>query len=126
MSPRTVDYYTQLGLLREAARSPGKHRLYSDEAVQIIRIVKELQKQHFTLEEICRLLVCKENGDFFTKAVNIRRNLDNLQKEVTELYPVLKSNGSDQQIKVVSQELVTKALQIVQALMLLLGDPSML
>lgn len=123
VSPRTIDYYTQIGLIHEAARSPGKHRLYSTESLKAIRIVKELQKQHYSLEEICHLFSGRENGDLFKKIVAVRQHLDSLQKEVAELYPAIRLCGADEQVRVVSRELMNKGAQVLQALMVLLGEP---
>lgn len=122
VSPRTIDYYTQLGLLI-AARSPGKHRLYCEESLKTVKIIKELQKQHYSLDEICHLLDGKEIGDLFEKMVRIRQHLDSLQKEMAELYPAIQLTGSDQQVRIASKELATKGLQVLQVLMVLLGEP---
>lgn len=123
VSSRTIDYYTQIGLVHAAARSPGKHRLYSAESLKTIGIVKELQKQHYSLDEICHLFNGKDNADLFEKVVNIRQHLDSLQREVAGLYPALQLPGSKEQVKVVSRELLDKGMQVVQALMILLGEP---
>jgi len=123
VSARTIDYYTQIGLIHEAARSPGKHRLYSGESLKTIGIVKELQKQHYSLDEICHLFTGKENSDLFEKIVNIRQHLDSLQKEVAGLYPAIRLSGTNEQVRLVSRELMNKGMQVVQALMVLLGEP---
>jgi DNA-binding transcriptional MerR regulator len=123
VSPRTIDYYTQIGLIHEAARSPGKHRLYAGESLKTIRIVKELQKQHYSLEEICHLFSGQENGDLFKRIVAVRQHLDSLQKEVAELYPAIRLSGADEEVRVVSRELTNKGRQVLQALMVLLGEP---
>lgn len=124
VSCRTVDYYTQLGLLNEAVRSPGKHRLYASDAVKTIKIIKELQKQHYTLDEICNLFAGKNNGELYDKVLNLRRQLDILQKEVAELYPAISRAGQNEQVSIVSRELVTKGVQVMQILVMLLGEPT--
>lgn len=122
VSPRTIDYYTHLGLFQEVGRSPGKHRLYSEEALKTIKMIKELQKQHYSLEEICSLFVGKEDPKILEKVVNIQKNLDSLQKEVAELYPIFQLNGQNLQFKAAFQELLSKRVQVIQALLILLID----
>lgn len=123
VSARTIDYYTQLGLIHEAARSPGNHRLYSAETLKNIKIIKEIQKQHYSLEEIAHLFAEKEKGEVFEKMVSIRQHLDELQKEITELVPALQAAGGNCKVKVVSRELIKKGTHVMQALMILLGEP---
>jgi DNA-binding transcriptional MerR regulator len=53
---QTLRYYERRGLLDEPHRSPGGHRLYSPEAVTVLRVIKAAQRLGFTLEEISDLL----------------------------------------------------------------------
>ncbi|MGI6712777.1 MAG: MerR family transcriptional regulator [Bacillota bacterium] len=122
VSSRTIDYYTQIGLIQEVARSPGKHRLYSTDALINIKIIKELQKQHYTLNEIVLLFSGKENSKLFERVVSIRRHLDSLQQEVAQLYPAVRMSGSNHEVKALSRELINKGMQVVQALLVLLGE----
>jgi DNA-binding transcriptional MerR regulator len=52
----TLRYYERRGLLAEPDRSPGGHRLYSAEAVTVLRVIKAAQRLGFTLEEVADLL----------------------------------------------------------------------
>ena len=52
----TLRYYERVGLLAPPRRSPGGHRLYPDEAVTVLRVVKAAQRLGFTLDEIAELL----------------------------------------------------------------------
>lgn len=123
VSSRTIDYYTQIGVINEATRSPGQHRLYSEEALNTIRIIKEFQKQHYSLQEICQLFRENNNGDLLEKITNIRRYLEILQKEVAELYPAVSLAGPNDQVRVVSRDLINNSIQVLQALIIMLGDP---
>jgi DNA-binding transcriptional MerR regulator len=53
---QTLRYYERRGLLDEPHRSPGGHRLYSPEAVTVLRVIKAAQRLGFTLHEISDLL----------------------------------------------------------------------
>jgi DNA-binding transcriptional MerR regulator len=56
VNPQTLRYYERRGLLAEPDRSPGGHRLYSAEAVTVLRVIKVAQRLGFTLEEVAELL----------------------------------------------------------------------
>ena len=121
VSTRTIDYYTQIGVLKERERTPGNHRLYSEDSLTIIKIVKQLQEQHFSLDEICQLFKCKSNSDFIEITVCIKEHLDNLQKKVVELYSTQQTTDHPDENKDASRELIAKGLHVMQTLMVLLG-----
>ena len=53
VTPRTVRYYVQQGLLpAPAARGPGAH--YERDHLDRLRLIKRLQRQHYPLAEIRR------------------------------------------------------------------------
>ncbi|MFI9815918.1 helix-turn-helix domain-containing protein [Saccharothrix variisporea] len=56
VSPRTVDYYTTLGLLTPAKRTAGNYRLYHPADVDRIHLVQRLEVQGVPLEEISTAL----------------------------------------------------------------------
>ena len=56
VNPQTLRYYERRGLLAEPGRSLGGHRLYPDEAVTTLRVIKAAQRLGFTLEEVGELL----------------------------------------------------------------------
>lgn len=111
-----------MGLLPEAARSPGKHRLYPPEAVKTVKMIKQLQKQHYSLDEICHLLNSKEHEELMVKMVSVREHLDSLQKEIAELFPALQMIGGNRQVELASKELANKGMRVLQVLMVLLGE----
>ncbi|MEU1506840.1 MerR family transcriptional regulator [Kitasatospora sp. NPDC005748] len=53
---QTLRYYERRGLLAEPDRSPGGHRLYDEQAVTVLRVIKAAQRLGFTLEEVAELL----------------------------------------------------------------------
>ncbi|MGW3327807.1 MerR family transcriptional regulator [Streptomyces virginiae] len=53
---QTLRYYERRGLLAEPERSNGGHRLYGEEAVTVLRVIKAAQCLGFTLEEVAELL----------------------------------------------------------------------
>jgi DNA-binding transcriptional MerR regulator len=57
LTPRSIRYYEELGLLSPAARSEGDYRLYDASDVERLRFIKELRDDAgFSLAEIGQLL----------------------------------------------------------------------
>lgn len=53
---QTLRYYERRGLLAEPDRSLGGHRLYPEQTVATLRIIKAAQRLGFTLDEVADLL----------------------------------------------------------------------
>ena len=56
LSLRTVRYYEEVGLLPAAERSPGGFRLYREDAVQRLLVVKRMKPLDLSLEQVRELL----------------------------------------------------------------------
>ena len=56
LSLRTIRYYEEVGLVVPAGRSSGGFRLYSDDDVQRLLLVKHTKPLNFSLEEMRDLL----------------------------------------------------------------------
>jgi DNA-binding transcriptional MerR regulator len=57
LTPRSVRYYEEMGLLRPAARSEGDYRLYDPTDLERLRFIKGLRDDAgFSLAEIAQLL----------------------------------------------------------------------
>ncbi|MFI8974227.1 MerR family transcriptional regulator [Nocardia asteroides] len=53
---QTLRYYERRGLLAEPDRTLGGHRLYPQDSVTVLRVIKAAQRLGFTLEEVAQLL----------------------------------------------------------------------
>lgn len=53
---QTLRYYERRGLLQEPDRTLGGHRVYSDQAVTLLRVIKTAQRLGFSLNEVADLL----------------------------------------------------------------------
>jgi DNA-binding transcriptional MerR regulator len=61
LTPRSVRYYEEMGLLRPAARSEGDYRLYDETDLERLRFIKGLRDDAgFSLAEIHQLLEDEE------------------------------------------------------------------
>jgi DNA-binding transcriptional MerR regulator len=56
LSLRTIRHYEEVGLLPEAQRSPGGFRLYTEEAVARLRLIKQMKPLDFTLEQMREII----------------------------------------------------------------------
>lgn len=57
LTPRSIRYYEEMGLLEPAARSEGAYRLYDDSDLERLRSIKELRDEAgFSLAQIGQLL----------------------------------------------------------------------
>jgi MerR family mercuric resistance operon transcriptional regulator len=56
VNEQTLRYYERRGLLMPAARTLGGHRLYSPDAVTVLRVIKAAQRLGFSLDEIAELI----------------------------------------------------------------------
>lgn len=124
ISPRTIDYYTGLGLLAPAKRSTGNYRLYDDDTLTRIRRIEQLKAQKFSLEEI-REQFTSLNRAVTDEAVtrklsDLQEHLAMLEREVKELEPVL-DQLKPQQAKRVFRAITPQTAACVEALLLLLG-----
>lgn len=62
MNTQTMRYYERRGLLAEPDRSLGGHRLYPEQALTVLRVVKAAQRLGFTLDEVADLLAVTHVG----------------------------------------------------------------
>jgi MerR family copper efflux transcriptional regulator len=56
VSARTVDYYTTLGLLTPAERTPANYRLYDPSALDRIAAIRRLEAHGVSLDDIAKAL----------------------------------------------------------------------
>ncbi|MEV0766155.1 MerR family transcriptional regulator [Nocardia sp. NPDC050435] len=59
---QTLRYYERRGLLAEPDRSLGGHRLYPEQSVTVLRVIKAAQRLGFTLDEVADLLEATQLG----------------------------------------------------------------
>ncbi|TJY41380.1 MerR family transcriptional regulator [Cohnella pontilimi] len=129
VSPRTVDYYTGLGLLAPAKRSSGNYRLYDDETLARIRRIEHMKAQKFSLEEIREQFSILErvspDEEITRKLADLQTHLSQLERDVKELEPVLDSL-KPQQAKRLFRAITPQTAACVEALLLLLGKSSLM
>lgn len=86
VGPRTIDYYTNQGLLEPVGRSDGGHRFYGAEAPQRVRAIKAWQAAGLPLQQIRERLAAPEAAvEVLTHAEQVREELERIEREVVEL-----------------------------------------
>ncbi|MBN2984782.1 MULTISPECIES: MerR family transcriptional regulator [Cohnella] len=129
ISPRTIDYYTGLGLLSPVKRSGGNYRLYDDETLERIRRIEQLKAQKFSLEEIrekfAALSRVTPDEQVSRKLADLQSHLVQLEREVKELEPVLEQL-KPQQAKRLYRTLSPQTAACVEALLLLLSKSNLM
>ena len=56
LSLRTIRYYEEVGVVPPSGRTAGGFRLYTDDDIERLRLVKQMKPLDFTLEEMRDLL----------------------------------------------------------------------
>jgi len=86
VGPRTIDFYTNQGLLDPVERSEGGHRFYGADAPQRIRAIKALQESGLPLQEIrVRLSTSTPAVKVLSHAEQVREELLRIEQEVVTL-----------------------------------------
>jgi DNA-binding transcriptional MerR regulator len=63
VSPPTIRYYEEIGLLPKPARSNTGYRRYTDATVEELRFIRKAQAIGFSLAEIGRILQLSRSGE---------------------------------------------------------------
>ena len=86
VSPRTVDYYTQLGLLEPTKRSNGNYRLYDDDTRELLCRIRALQERRVPLAEIReRVAAARAGHDSLARLDHLEELVRGLEREVAEI-----------------------------------------
>jgi DNA-binding transcriptional MerR regulator len=60
LSLRTIRHYEEVGLVPPSGRSAGGFRLYTDDDIERLRLVKQMKPLDFSLEEMRELLELRD------------------------------------------------------------------
>jgi len=116
VSKRTIDYYTNIGLL-EAERTSSNYRYYTAESIQTLQTIKDLKNKNMSLGEIKQFLQA-QNGCTFS-VDELKDKLQGLEKDITEIIELIqkeKISKDHVDLKKVSSE----SISLIHSLLLLL------
>lgn len=118
VTKRTIDYYTNFGLLK-AERSTSNYRYYSSEAIERIHKIEQMKSQGLCLQKIKKAL---ENDVAEFEEIDlqeIRLHMQKLQSEVSSLVVQLKQQEQSTQ-QSVKNKVSTESVALMQTLLLLI------
>jgi DNA-binding transcriptional MerR regulator len=123
VSTRTIDYYTNIGIIKPEKRSKNNYRLYSDETLTRLKRIEQMKREKYTLDEIKQVLndldkMSKEE-QVTEKLTALQLHLMQLEKEAKEISPLLKEM-KPKQIKYVYKHLTPRAAACIEALLVLI------
>lgn len=124
VSKRTIDYYTQIGLLHVDKTSKSNYRLYSEQALNDIQFIEECKLFNMCLQDIKERMELKrsqtnEEDKLIKQAEILAKHMKQLEHEIKELKPIFdKMNGENQEI--IASRISPQSMALMQSLMILL------
>lgn len=89
INKETVRYYERRGLIEKPVRSPGGHRLYDEEAVTTLRVIKAAQRLGFVLDEVADLIeVGRRRGPEADLQIRAREKLVEVEQRIADLIAI--------------------------------------
>ncbi|KAA6470371.1 MerR family transcriptional regulator [Bacillus cereus] len=124
VSKRTIDYYTNLGLL-EAKRSNKNYRYYDQSAVDRLKFIEKCKQLNMQLSEIRKVLDNQQNQTVLNHKLaeqvnDVSGHLQQLEHELMHLKPLL-DNLTEEQKKLYMKGLSGQATTLIQTLVLFLS-----
>ena len=129
ISPRTIHYYTSIGLIEPVKRSEGNYRLYTNETLIKLERIEQLKKNKLSLEEIKAVLnnwnLITEEQRVSQRLAEIQLQLSKLEREVKELEPVIQQMKPRQARRLYTR-LMPQTAACIEALMILMNKSSLM
>lgn len=124
VSKRTIDYYTNLGLLK-AKRSNKNYRYYDQSAVDRLKFIEKCKQLNMQLSEIRKVLDNQQNQTVLNHKLaeqvnDVSGHLQQLEHELMHLKPLL-DNLTEEQKKLYMKGLSGQATTLIQTLVLFLS-----
>jgi DNA-binding transcriptional MerR regulator len=127
VSKRTIDYYTQIGLLHVETTSASNYRLYSEQAIDDIRFIEVCKEMKMSLNDIKERIELKRSGKkpiqeqekCLKQAEILATHMKQLEIEIKELKPIFDRLNDDSQEKV-TKHITSQSKALMQSLLFLL------
>ena len=116
VTKRTIDYYTNLGLLK-AERSSSNYRYYDSSSIDRIGFIEKRKTEGKTLEEIKRELDIRHSKEI--DVLELRLKIRDLEKEVSEVLQQLEKQDI-KRYQEMKGKISRESLSLIQTLLLLL------
>lgn len=88
VTPKTIRYYEDVGVLPQPERAPNGYRDYGDESVDRLKFIRDAQATGLTLTEITSILEMRQHGAGTCHHVTdlLERHLADLDQHIAELH----------------------------------------
>lgn len=117
MTKRTIDHYTNLGLL-EAERSASNYRYYDKSAIERLCFIEQCKKNGLSLDEIKKRLLEKDSEEI--DVLELRLKIKGLEKDVAEVLAHMDKKDLEN-IDYVKKNISRESLSLIQTLLILLN-----
>ncbi|PGT88628.1 hypothetical protein COD11_05870 [Bacillus sp. AFS040349] len=117
VTKRTIDYYTNLGLLK-AERSPSNYRYYDISAVEQLNDIEKCKEQGMSLDDIKKRMIDKNAEEI--DVLELRLKIKGLEKDVAEVLSQLE-NSNLKNHEFIKKNVSQESLSLIQSLLLLLN-----
>ncbi len=120
VTKRTVDYYTNLGLLK-AERSASNYRYYSVGELERLRRIEGYKRENLSLEDIKELLKKdKEAASAIeAKGLQLKNKMDGLNEELQEFISLIEKDGKSSEL-LLKKQISRESMALIQSLLVLL------
>ena len=116
VTKRTIDYYTNLGLLK-AERSSSNYRYYDSSSIDRIGFIERRKTEGKTLEEIKKELDISHSEEI--DVLELRLKIRDLEKEVSKVLQQLEKQDK-KRYEEMKGKISRESLSLIQTLLLLL------
>lgn len=128
VSKRTIDYYTQIGLLLVEKTSKSNYRLYSETAFKDIQFIEKCKQLNMCLEDIKDRLelrrretaIMNEEEICLKQAELLKKHMERLETEINDLKPIFEQLNEDSKLAV-SEKISPQSMALIQSLMILIN-----
>ncbi|WP_260399866.1 MerR family transcriptional regulator [Peribacillus simplex] len=119
VTKRTVDYYTNLGLLK-AERSASNYRYYSVGELERLRRIEGYKRENLSLEDIKELLKkeMEAASAIEEKGLQLKNKMDGLNEELQEFISLIEKDVKSELL--LKEQVSRESMALIQSLLLLL------
>ena len=119
VTKRTVDYYTNLGLLK-AERSASNYRYYSVGELERLRRIEGYKRDNLSLEDIKELLKKDKEATsaIEEKGLQLKNKMDGLNEELQEFISLIEKDGKSELL--LKKQISRESMALIQSLLVLL------
>jgi len=123
VTKRTIDYYTNIGLLKPI-RDTSNYRYYSRDSLEILKFIESCKKQNMCLQEIKKELLFRINQEkkstILDQADDLSIQMKKLHQSIENLLPTLEELNECERNNI-AKKLSHESITLMQSLLMLLS-----